>query len=81
MVVMLNRQKFLSAIGNFFADPVFVLIRRELNAYFANALAYVFLIIFLALAGTMTFTSAVFLNAAWRICSPFSSFIPGYTCC
>jgi ABC-2 type transport system permease protein len=76
MVVMLNRQKFLSAIGNFFADPVFVLIRRELNAYFANALAYVFLIIFLALAGTMTFTIGSFFERRLADLQPFFQFHP-----
>jgi hypothetical protein len=76
MVVMLNRQKFLSAIGNFFADPVFVLIRRELNADSANALAYVFLIIFLALAGTMTFTIGSFFERRLADLQPSFQFHP-----
>jgi ABC-2 type transport system permease protein len=57
-------------------DPLFVLIRRELGAYFANALAYVFLIIFLSLAGTFTFTLGSFFERGLADLQPFFQFHP-----
>jgi ABC-2 type transport system permease protein len=36
-------------------SPVLTIMRRELKAYFATPLAYIFIVIFLALAGSFTF--------------------------
>jgi ABC-2 type transport system permease protein len=39
---------------------VWIIARRELNGYFASPVAYVFLVIFLLLAGFLTFTAGAF---------------------
>jgi ABC-2 type transport system permease protein len=36
-------------------NPVSVIFKRELKAYFATPVAYVFIVIFLVLAGAFTF--------------------------
>ncbi|MDR3515227.1 MAG: ABC transporter permease subunit [Azospirillaceae bacterium] len=53
-----------------------VIFRRELAAYFATPLAYVFIVIFLALAGTLTFFLGNFFERGQADLQPFFSFHP-----
>lgn len=49
---------------------------RELGAYFATPVAYVFIVIFLILSGAMTFTLGNFFARGQADLVPFFSFIP-----
>ncbi len=53
-----------------------VIFRRELASYFATPLAYVFIIIFLALAGTLAFFLGNFFDRGQDDLQPFFSFHP-----
>jgi len=53
-----------------------VIFRRELASYFATPLAYVFIVIFLALAGTLTFFLGGFFERGQADLQPFFSFHP-----
>jgi ABC-2 type transport system permease protein len=55
---------------------VMVICRRELSAYFSSPLAYVFIVIFLALAGSMTFYVGNFLQGGRADLQSFFSFHP-----
>ena len=50
--------------------------RRELRSYFATPLAYVFIVIFLALAGAVTFYFGQFFDRGQSDLQPFFSFHP-----
>ncbi len=50
--------------------------RREFVTYFVTPLAYVFIVIFLALAGTLTFFLGVFFDRGQADLQPFFSFHP-----
>ena len=50
--------------------------RRELAGYFATPVAYVFIVIFLALSGALTFTLGNFFGRGQADLNPFFSFIP-----
>lgn len=50
--------------------------RRELAGYFATPVAYVFIVIFLVLAGALTFTLGNFFNRNQADLQPFFSFVP-----
>ena len=50
--------------------------RRELNAYFSTPLAYVFIVIFLALAGATTFYFGGFFQRGQADLASFFSFHP-----
>lgn len=50
--------------------------RRELAAYFATPVAYVFIVIFLVMAGTLTFTLGGFFSRAQADLGPFFTFVP-----
>jgi ABC-2 type transport system permease protein len=56
--------------------PVWTIFKRELGAYFATPLAYVFIIIFLALAGAFTFFLGNFLERGQADLSSFFVFHP-----
>ena len=53
-----------------------VIIKRELNAYFSTPLAYVFIVIFLALSGALTFFMGAFLDRGQADLNSFFSFHP-----
>ena len=53
-----------------------IILRRELASYFATPLAYVFIIIFLALAGVFTFYMGNFFERGQADLLPFFSFHP-----
>jgi ABC-2 type transport system permease protein len=50
--------------------------RRELGSYFATPVATVFIVIFLALAGTLTFTLGGFFPRGSADLAPFFQFVP-----
>ncbi|MDA0340280.1 MAG: ABC transporter permease, partial [Proteobacteria bacterium] len=50
--------------------------RREFAAYFATPLAYIFIVIFLALAGILTFRLGGFLDREQADLMPFFEFHP-----
>lgn len=56
--------------------PIAILFRRELKSYFATPVAYVFLTIFLLLAGWFTFYLGGFFERGQADLSPFFSFHP-----
>lgn len=56
--------------------PAFTVARRELFGYFATPVATVFIVIFLALSGTLTFTLGNFFNRGQADLAPFFSFVP-----
>lgn len=56
--------------------PVWTIFKRELRAYFATPLAYVFIVIFLALAGSFTFFLGGFFERGQADLSPFFMFHP-----
>ena len=60
--------------------PVRTIFKRELRAYFTTPLAYVFIVIFLALAGSFTFFLGGFFERGQADLAPSSSSIPGSTC-
>lgn len=55
---------------------VIAIAKRELVAYFSTPLAYVFIVIFLALAGAVTFYFGVFFDRGQADLQPFFSFHP-----
>ena len=56
--------------------PAFIVARRELSGYFATPVAYVFIVIFLVLAGALTFTLGNFFGRGQADLQPFFSFVP-----
>jgi ABC-2 type transport system permease protein len=50
--------------------------RRELAGYFATPVAYVFIVIFLMMAGAMTFSLGGFFNRGQADLGPFFGFVP-----
>ncbi|NMJ42395.1 ABC transporter permease [Roseomonas sp. JC162] len=50
--------------------------RRELAGYFATPVAYVFIVIFLMMAGALTFTIGGFFQRGQADLSPFFNFVP-----
>lgn len=57
-------------------SPVGTVLRRELASYFATPVAYVFIVIFLILAGAMTFYFGGFYERGQADLQPFFSFHP-----
>ncbi len=57
-------------------SPVNAVFRRELASYFATPVAYVFIVIFLALAGALTFYLGGFYERGQADLQPFFSFHP-----
>ena len=55
---------------------VAVIVRRELQGYFATPLAYVFIVIFLALAGSLAFFAGSFFERGQADLQPFFNFHP-----
>jgi ABC-2 type transport system permease protein len=55
---------------------VLCILRRELSGYFATPVAYVFLVIFLALAGVLTFQLGDLLESGQADLQPFFAFHP-----
>lgn len=53
-----------------------IIARRELGAYFATPVATVFIVIFLALQGSLTFTLGNFFERGQADLQPFFTFIP-----
>jgi ABC-2 type transport system permease protein len=56
--------------------PALIVARRELAGYFATPVAYVFIVIFLVLAGALTFTLGNFFGRGQADLLPFFSFVP-----
>ena len=56
--------------------PVLVILQRELKAYFATPLAYIFIVIFLALAGSFTFYVGGFFERGQADLQSFFMFHP-----
>lgn len=56
--------------------PVVAIGKRELNAYFSTPLAYVFIVIFLALTGAVTFFFGAFFDRGQADLQPFFAFHP-----
>ena len=57
-------------------SPVLAIFRRELASYFATPVAYVFIVIFLVLAGAFTFYFGGFYERGQADLQPFFSFHP-----
>ncbi|TCZ66768.1 ABC transporter permease subunit [Roseicella aquatilis] len=57
-------------------SPALAVARRELAGYFATPVAYVFIVIFLVLAGVLTFTLGNFFGRGQADLQPFFSFVP-----
>jgi ABC-2 type transport system permease protein len=57
-------------------SPAVAVARRELAGYFATPVAYVFIVIFLVLAGVLTFTLGNFFDRGQADLQPFFSFVP-----
>ena len=57
-------------------NQVFNIMRRELSAYFSTPVAYVFIVIFLILAGTFTFYLGGFYERGIADLEPFFRFHP-----
>ncbi len=55
---------------------IFSIMRRELAAYFSTPVAYVFLVIFLALQGALTFSVGNFFSRGQADLQPFFTFLP-----
>ena len=55
---------------------VWCILRRELAGYFATPVAYVFLVIFLVLAGVLTFQLGSLLDTNQADLQPFFAFHP-----
>src|SRR5271155_5654437 len=53
-----------------------IVLRRELAAYFATPLAYVFIVVFLVLAGSLTFFLGSFFDRGQADLQPFFTFHP-----
>jgi len=56
--------------------PMLAIFRRELAAYFATPVAVVFIVIFLVMSGTLTFTLGGFFARGTADLQPFFSFVP-----
>ena len=56
--------------------PVRIILRRELASYFATPLAYVFIVIFLVLAGVCAFSFGALFERGQADLVPFFSFLP-----
>jgi ABC-2 type transport system permease protein len=56
--------------------PISIIFRRELAAYFATPLAYVFIVVFLVLAGSLTFFLGSFFDRGQADLQPFFTFHP-----
>jgi ABC-2 type transport system permease protein len=56
--------------------PALIVARRELAGYFATPVAYVFIVIFLMLAGALTFTMGNFFSRGQADLQPFFAFVP-----
>jgi ABC-2 type transport system permease protein len=56
--------------------PALIVARRELAGYFATPVAYVFIVIFLVLAGALTFTMGNFFSRGQADLQPFFAFVP-----
>ena len=56
--------------------PVWTIFKRELRAYFSTPLAYVFIVIFLALTGSFTFFLSNFFERGQADLNPFFLFHP-----
>jgi ABC-2 type transport system permease protein len=56
--------------------PALTVARRELAGYFATPVAYVFIVIFLMLAGALTFTLGGFFARGQADLGPFFTFVP-----
>jgi ABC-2 type transport system permease protein len=54
----------------------FTVARRELAGYFATPVAYVFIVIFLMMAGALTFTLGGFFGRGQADLGPFFTFVP-----
>ncbi|WP_137124348.1 ABC transporter permease [Roseomonas sp. HF4] len=54
----------------------FTVARRELAGYFATPVAYVFIVIFLMMAGALTFTIGGFFQRGQADLGPFFTFVP-----
>ena len=54
----------------------FLICRRELVAYFSSPLAYIFIVVFLAMSGGFTFFLGAFLDRGQANLSPFFQFHP-----
>lgn len=57
-------------------SPVMAIVRRELRSYFVTPVAYVFLVIFLVLAGILTFYTGDFYERRQADLQPFFSMHP-----
>jgi ABC-2 type transport system permease protein len=57
-------------------SSVATIFRRELASYFATPLAYIFIVIFLVLAGTLTFFVGAFFERGQADLQPFFNFHP-----
>jgi ABC-2 type transport system permease protein len=57
-------------------NPTLAIARRELKSYFATPVAYVFIVIFLALAGALTFYLGGFYERGQADLQPFFAFHP-----
>ncbi len=57
-------------------NPTLILFRRELRSYFTTPVAYVFIVIFLLLAGSFTFYIGGFYERGQADLEPFFSFHP-----
>lgn len=53
-----------------------IIARRELDGYFATPVAYVFIVIFLVLQGTLTFNAGSFFSRGQADLVPFFDFLP-----
>ena len=60
---------------------ILTIFRREFASYFATPLAYVFIVIFLVMAGVLTFFLGDFFERGQADLSPSSSFIRGSIWC
>lgn len=58
------------------ASPVITIFKRELTAYFASPIAFVFIVIFLLLSGFFTFTVAGFFENGEATLAPFFVWLP-----
>jgi ABC-2 type transport system permease protein len=58
------------------SNPTYAIFRRELKSYFATPVAYVFIVIFLVLAGAFTFYLGGFYERGQADLQPFFSFHP-----
>lgn len=57
-------------------SPINIILKRELSAYFATPVAYIFIIIFLMLSGVFTFYLGRFFEQSQASLSAFFNFIP-----